>query len=491
MHGATKITLVVLGLFIGLAGPVQAQLVRPSKTLYFRAGGGYANYIGDNNETLTSGGWNVLGELGYQFSHAFGLGGVYSFADYSDVIRPEAGSGLQRIGSNSTRSSIQALLRYTFGNEGARLAPYLQAGGSVTIGGDHPLDEPGWGPLFGLGLDYALSPNVSLFLELSSAGSTPDEATDTIDRGRVGSIDFLNRLNLGFQFNLKRRFKPVDVALVSGPTQLLVGEVGQFTADANIDSATPPVTYEWDFGDGSNSPLRDGAHAFAQPGTYTVRFSAENKGSADTGVHTVMVIPRPNPPEIVTITASPQTPNTQTEVAFTSNVVGDTPIAYSWTFGDGATSTAANPTHTFTTPGRYTVTLNISNANGSDQETTSLTVEQTEAAYCAEILELNTAYFSANSSVLSAQARANLQENVNILQDCPNLNVRIQGYAAQGERNPEALSGDRARAVEEFYQQNGILPSRVLSEGLGLVSGQTSAKEGRDLYRRADTLPIR
>jgi hypothetical protein len=59
--------LVVLGLFIGLAGPVQAQLVRPSKTLYFRAGGGYANYIGDNNETLTSGGWNVLGELGYQF----------------------------------------------------------------------------------------------------------------------------------------------------------------------------------------------------------------------------------------------------------------------------------------------------------------------------------------------------------------------------------------------------------------------------------------
>ncbi len=491
MQGVTTKPLIAIGLLLCLAGDVQAQMVRPSQTLFFRPSAGYANYLGDNNASITSGGWNVLGELGYQFSHRFSLSGLYEYADYSDVIRPVPSTNFPRVGANTTRSSIQALLRYTFGSEMAKVSPYLQVGGSVTIGGDHPLDEPGWGPLAGLGLDFALSPRTSLFLEANAAGSTPDEATDDIDRGRFGSMDFVNRLNFGVKFNLKRRFTPVEIYSVTGPTQLEVGQMGNFVADANVDDATPPVSYEWDFGDGATSPVRDGSHSFAQPGTYTVRFSARNRGSEDAGVHTVVVVPRPNPPEIVTITASPQNPDTQTEVAFTSNVVGDTPLTYSWTFGDGTTSSAANPTHTFTMPGRYTVALNVTNRAGSDQQTLEVVVNPTEAAYCSEILELNAAYFPANSSVLSAQARANLQENVNILQDCPNLNVSIMGYAAQGERNPDALSNDRARAVEEFYSQNGILPSRVLSQGQGLVPGQTSAKEGRELYRRADTMPIR
>ncbi|MDZ4701516.1 MAG: PKD domain-containing protein [Rhodothermales bacterium] len=492
MQGALTKSLIAIALVIGLAGESYGQLVvRPSNTLFFRPSAGYANYIGDNNASVTTGGWNVLGELGYQFSPKFSLSGLYEYADYGDVIRPVLTTNFPRVGANTTRSSIQAILRYKFGGETAKFTPYIQAGGSVAIGGDHPLDEPGWGPLFGLGVDYALSPRASLFLELNASGSTPDEATDDIDRDRIGAMDFLNRANFGVQFNLKRRFTPVEIDMINGPTQLQVGEAGMFTATSNVDTATPPVAYTWDFGDGTESPMLDGTHTYAQPGTYTVRFSAENKGSSDTGVHTVVVVPRPNPPEIVTITANPPDPNTQTEVAFTSNVVGDTPLTYAWTFGDGGTATEPNPTHTFTTPGRYTVTLNITNANGTDQQTTQVVVVPTEAAYCSEILELNAAYFPANSSVLSAQARANLQENVNILQDCPNLNVRIAGYAAQGERNPTALSTDRARAVEEFYMQNGILPSRVLSEGLGLVPGQTSAKEGRELYRRADTLPMR
>ena len=36
------------------------------------------------------------------------------------------------------------------------------------------------------------------------------------------------------------------------------------------------------------------------------------------------------------------------------------PLTYSWTFGDGTTSTAANPTHTYTQPGQYTVRLTVS-----------------------------------------------------------------------------------------------------------------------------------
>jgi glucose/arabinose dehydrogenase len=46
-----------------------------------------------------------------------------------------------------------------------------------------------------------------------------------------------------------------------------------------------------------------------------------------------------------------------------SDADGD-PLTYRWTFGDGATSTAANPSHTFTTSANRTVTLTVRDGRG-------------------------------------------------------------------------------------------------------------------------------
>jgi PKD repeat protein len=45
------------------------------------------------------------------------------------------------------------------------------------------------------------------------------------------------------------------------------------------------------------------------------------------------------------------------------------PTQWSWDFGDGGTSSAQNPTHSFTADGRYTVSLTATNGVGSDTET--------------------------------------------------------------------------------------------------------------------------
>jgi PKD repeat protein len=45
------------------------------------------------------------------------------------------------------------------------------------------------------------------------------------------------------------------------------------------------------------------------------------------------------------------------------------PTSWSWDFGDGATSTAQNPGHTYAAVGTYTVSLTVSNAVGSDTVT--------------------------------------------------------------------------------------------------------------------------
>jgi hypothetical protein len=47
---------------------------------------------------------------------------------------------------------------------------------------------------------------------------------------------------------------------------------------------------------------------------------------------------------------------------------------YAWTFGDGGTATTASASHLYLTPGTYTVQLTITNATGSGQDTTTVTV---------------------------------------------------------------------------------------------------------------------
>jgi PKD repeat protein len=67
-------------------------------------------------------------------------------------------------------------------------------------------------------------------------------------------------------------------------------------------------------------------------------------------------------------TASPTSGRVPLAVTFTDQSSGDI-NAWAWDFGDGATSTEQNPTHTYRRPGTYTVSLTVSGPGGSDTET--------------------------------------------------------------------------------------------------------------------------
>lgn len=57
------------------------------------------------------------------------------------------------------------------------------------------------------------------------------------------------------------------------------------------------------------------------------------------------------------------TPTSGTAVNFT-DTSSNSPTSWAWNFGDGGTSTAQNPTHTFATAGVYTISMTAKNANG-------------------------------------------------------------------------------------------------------------------------------
>jgi outer membrane protein OmpA-like peptidoglycan-associated protein len=104
---------------------------------------------------------------------------------------------------------------------------------------------------------------------------------------------------------------------------------------------------------------------------------------------------------------------------------------------------------------------------------------------------MSSAYFERNSSTLSDRAKLALRDNVDILSQCPNMDVRIVGHAGADERQQQRLSEDRARAVEGYYAQQGIARSRMLTLGEGVTGAQTSKKDGASQSRRVDTIPIR
>ena len=54
-----------------------------------------------------------------------------------------------------------------------------------------------------------------------------------------------------------------------------------------------------------------------------------------------------------------------TVVRFTDRSLGSAPITWSWDFGDGATSTDQNPSHSYLQRGTYTVSLTVRNSYGS------------------------------------------------------------------------------------------------------------------------------
>jgi PKD repeat protein len=122
-------------------------------------------------------------------------------------------------------------------------------------------------------------------------------------------------------------------------------------------SGGSPTSWTWDFNDGSpNSTLQDPLdHIFLLPGTYIVTLTARNALGVSTESMGITVTAA----SIVDFTSDKQSGNAPLTVQFTQNATpGGT--AYAWTFGTGEGSgTGATVSHTYSTPGSYTVALTV------------------------------------------------------------------------------------------------------------------------------------
>ncbi|MBL0019117.1 MAG: PKD domain-containing protein [Bacteroidetes bacterium] len=140
------------------------------------------------------------------------------------------------------------------------------------------------------------------------------------------------------------------------------------------------TTYQWDFGDGSNSNNVSPNHTYTTPGTWTVTLIVTTSGGCtDTLVMPALISTGPNPQ--ANFSGSPTTVCFGEPISFTDLSTAAT--AWGWTFGDGGTSNVQNPTYTYTAVGCYTVTLVVGNNGCIDSRTRNnyVCVEGSEASF--------------------------------------------------------------------------------------------------------------
>jgi PKD repeat protein len=139
------------------------------------------------------------------------------------------------------------------------------------------------------------------------------------------------------------------------------------------DPGGGPLTYSWDFGDGSTGTGQEAMHAYTMQGTYTVTLTvtdADGLTDTDTCKATVTnVVP------IAGLTSNHTTEEGDI-IGFygttSYDTVSDLPLlVYTWDFGDGNTGAGSSVTHAYADEGTYTVTLTVTD---DDQAVDSATM---------------------------------------------------------------------------------------------------------------------
>ena len=175
----------------------------------------------------------------------------------------------------------------------------------------------------------------------------------------------------------------------------------QYTSAASSNA----TTFNWQFPGGtpSSSTVQNPVVSYATPGTYSASLTVGNAAGNNTATQT----------NLVTVGGTPTTgftaANNGAVVTFANSSTNA--VSYNWNFGNGNSSTQANPVYTYPADGTYTVVLTATNACGSTTATQTVVVvtpptagfTATNTTGCAPLSVQYTSTASANTTTFNWQ----------------------------------------------------------------------------------------
>lgn len=155
----------------------------------------------------------------------------------------------------------------------------------------------------------------------------------------------------------------------------------ELDASTSSDSDGTIISYTWDLGDGSTATGPNITHKYTSTGTFTPTLTVtDNDGLTDTASVSIEVESQisQNIPPTAIISLDTAKGKAPLAVAFnaSNSVDPDGNVSFcSWHFGDGTISSNISTKHTFTQPGKYTVTLCVTDDLGANSELAKVVIE--------------------------------------------------------------------------------------------------------------------
>jgi PKD repeat protein len=257
-------------------------------------------------------------------------------------------------------------------------APYRinHAGGSTTVQVDQRVNGGGWNELgtfnFNAG-EYTIS--------LSNNVASGQVVADAVRVEHVGNPP--ETIKADFNARNRHGLAPLEVVFDSE-------DVGEITSRS------------WDFGDGQTDNKQGVIlHTYFGAGTYTVSYTVNGPLGTDTVTKSDYIHVGWTEPVLQAefSAATVQEGAAPLKVAFENRSSGNI-MAWEWRFGDGATSYAQNPTHTYLEPGLYEVSLTVTDNLGV--RVTETKESFIRAVICDEIIDnvVNPASHYGNRTIL-------------------------------------------------------------------------------------------
>jgi len=159
--------------------------------------------------------------------------------------------------------------------------------------------------------------------------------------------------------------------------------------------------------------------------------------------------PPPIQPPTVSITANPSSGIAPLPVSFQSSAASPNGIiqSYSWTFGDGATSSQASPSHTYQTAGNYTARLVVTDQLNQTASASVSINAGSAGSVEVKVMQCNIQWGNGTDDVYNLDRQANymVQNNPDIL----SLN-EVPTYANQAQQFADLLT-QKTGVAWSFY----------------------------------------
>ena len=156
-------------------------------------------------------------------------------------------------------------------------------------------------------------------------------------------------------------------SVTSGPSPLTV------TFAANASGGSGPFSYQWTFGDGQSSSSQNPSHTYTINAHYTVNLIAKDANQTVGNATPIDITVTP----ALSVSASVlrAAGDGSLTAAFTGSPAGGAgPYVFAWAFGDGQSSNAQNPSHTYGAVGAYSARLTVTDSRSVSATSSSLSI---------------------------------------------------------------------------------------------------------------------